>query len=442
MRSDKATPGTMPFLLLTVSDYQMAAKDKLPKAVYEYLTSGADEEQTVVSNETAFAAHWRLRPHILRPVNNLSTSTVLFGHILRMPLFASPAGVQGLFHPDGECYTAGICHDFGIPYGLSQHSTRSIEEIGSNVIVGGGDSNNLWYQIYILKDRMRTIDLIRRVVATRAYSAIVLTVDSVRFGVRHADARNGFNALPYPHRLVNYDATFVNADDERPADETYNSKQNAAWDQNSEQLFDPNLTFDDIGWIKSIILAAQKKQHNINNNNDGGRRHQSTLLPVIVKGVMTAEDAVACAAAGADAIVVSNHGGRQLDGCLASIDALPAIVSALRSQQYTIPILLDGGVRRGTDILKALALGADAVGIGRPLFYGLAVNDLPGLLSILQRELETAMALCGARTIADIDESLVQHCSCSPYHQQHDHQQQHHHHKQQQQQGAQPSSKL
>jgi isopentenyl diphosphate isomerase/L-lactate dehydrogenase-like FMN-dependent dehydrogenase len=422
----------MPLLLLTVSDYQMAAKDKLPKAVYDYLTSGADEEHTVISNETAFAAHWRLRPRILRPVNNLSTSTVLFGHTLRMPLFASPAGVQGLFHTDGECYTAGICHDFGIPYGLSQHSTRSIEEIGSNMNIGGGDSN-LWYQIYILKDRMRTVDLIRRVIATRAYSAIVLTVDSVRFGVRHADARNGFDALPYPHRLVNYDATFVNDADERPPDETYNSKQNAAWDQNSEQLFDHNLTFDDIGWIKSIIVAAQKKQqHNINNN-DG----RLSLLPVIVKGVMTAEDAIACAAAGADAIIVSNHGGRQLDGCLASIDALPAIVTALRAHQYTIPILLDGGVRRGTDILKALALGADAVGIGRPLFYGLAVNDLPGLLSILQRELETAMALCGARTIADIDESLVQHCSCSPYHQQHHQQQQ-----QQQQQGAQPSSKL
>jgi isopentenyl diphosphate isomerase/L-lactate dehydrogenase-like FMN-dependent dehydrogenase len=424
----------MPFLLLTVSDYQMAAKEKLSKAIYEYLTSGADEEQTVVSNETAFAAHWRLRPHILRPlVPNLSTSTVLFGHILRMPLFASPAGVQGLFHPDGECYTAGICHDFGIPYGLSQHSTRSIEEIGSNMNIGGS-GGNLWYQIYILKDRMRTVDLIRRVVATRAYSAVVLTVDSVRFGVRHADARNGFNALPYPHRLVNYDATFVDADDERPADETYNSQQNAAWDQNSEQLFDHNLTFDDIGWIKSIIVAAQKHNININNNNDGVR-HES--LPVIVKGVMTAEDAVACAVAGADAIIVSNHGGRQLDGCLASIDALPAIVSALRAHQYTIPILLDGGIRRGTDILKALALGADAVGIGRPLFYGLAVNDLPGLLSIFQRELETAMALCGARTIADIDESLVQHWSCSPYHQQHHHQQH-----QQQQQGAQPSSKL
>jgi isopentenyl diphosphate isomerase/L-lactate dehydrogenase-like FMN-dependent dehydrogenase len=405
-------------LLLTVSDYQSAAKDKLPKAVYEYLTSGADDEQTVVSNETAYTDHWRLRPRILRPVANISTSTVLFGHTLGMPLFASPAGVQGLFHTDGECYTAGICQDFRIPYGLSQHSTRSIEEIGQ--IVG-----NLWYQVYILKDRSRTVDLIRRVVATRAYSAIVLTVDSVRFGVRHADARNGFDALPYPHRLVNYDydATFVD-NNERPADETYNSKQNAAWDQNSEQLFDPNLTFDDIGWIKSIIVEAQR-------HNDG-RRHneESSSLPVIVKGVMTAADAVACAGAGADAIIVSNHGGRQLDGCLASIDALPAIVTALRTHKYTIPILLDGGIRRGTDILKALALGADAVGIGRPLFYGLAVNDLPGLLSILQRELETAMALCGTRTIADIDESLIQHWSGSPYQ------------RQQQQQGAQPSSKL
>jgi isopentenyl diphosphate isomerase/L-lactate dehydrogenase-like FMN-dependent dehydrogenase len=397
--------------LLTITDYQMAARDRLPKAVYEYLTSGADDEQTVASNETAYSLHWVLRPRVLRPIlpHLSSTTTTLLGRTISLPLFASPAGVHGLFHAEGECYTAATCRDFGIPFGLSQHSTRSIEEIAQ---VGG----NLWYQAYILKNRSHTVDMIRRAVVSKAYAAICFTVDSVKFGVRHADARNGFDALPFPHRLVNYDRTFAQGDTSGGADETYNSQQNAAWDQNSEQLFDINLSLDDIGWIKSII-----RDHCSNNDNG-----TTKTLPVIVKGVMTPEDAVRCAQAGADAIVVSNHGGRQLDGCLATIDALPAVVTALRayareSNTSCIPILLDGGIRRGTDILKALALGATAVGIGRPLFYGLAVNDLPGLLNILRRELETAMALCGVNTVADIyNACLVQHRSTSPYHYPHD----------------------
>lgn len=350
--------------LLNVRDYQLAAQDKLPKATFEYLTSGSDDEQTLKSNVTCFA-HWYLRPKILRNVRNLDAATILFGKKIRMPLFASPAGVHGLFHPEGECYTACVCREFGIPFGVSQHSTRTIEEVGN---CGG----NLWYQAYILKDRSRTETLIRRSIATKAYSAIVLTVDSVRFGVRHADARNGFNALPPPHRLVNYDVF---------QDHTYNAKEHAAWDQNSELMFETNLNFRDLQWIK----------------------HLAAGLPVIVKGVMTAEDAVSCEEAGADAIVVSNHGGRQLDGCLATIDALPSIVSAVR-----IPVLLDGGIRKGTDILKALALGATAVGIGRPLFYGLAVDDLKGLLHILLREFETAMALTGTQSVRDVDRSLIQ----------------------------------
>jgi isopentenyl diphosphate isomerase/L-lactate dehydrogenase-like FMN-dependent dehydrogenase len=331
--------------LLTITDYQMAARDRLPKAVYEYLTSGADDEQTVASNETAYSLHWVLRPRVLRPIlpHLSSTTTTLLGRTISLPLFASPAGVHGLFHAEGECYTAATCRDFGIPFGLSQHSTRSIEEIAQ---VGG----NLWYQAYILKNRSHTVDMIRRAVVSKAYAAICFTVDSVRFGVRHADARNGFDALPFPHRLVNYDdRTFSSRDHQGDtnggAEATYNSQQNAAWDQNSEQLFDTNLSLDDIGWIKSII-----RDHS-SNNNDG-----TTTLPVIVKGVMTPEDAVRCAQAGADAIVVSNHGGRQLDGCLATIDALPAVVAALRAYAREtntpcIPILLDGGIRRGTDIL-------------------------------------------------------------------------------------------
>ena len=237
-----------------------------------------------------------------------------------MPIFCSPAGVHALCEPNGgECSTAEACRQAGILFGLSQHSTRSIEEVAGAV---SPLETNLWYQAYILKDRARTLRLIRR--ATQAgYKGIFVTVDSVRFGYREADARNGFNALPPPHRLVNYDD---NEETKEPItmDTTYNSQQERAWDQNMEQMFEQNVSWSDIRWIKEEAASN---------------------VPLVVKGIMTAEDAELAIAAGADGVMVSNHGGRQLDGALSSIDALPEIV---RQVAKRVPIWLDGGIRRGT----------------------------------------------------------------------------------------------
>ncbi len=257
---------------------------------------------------------------------------------------------------------------------------------------------------------------------------IFLTVDAVRFGSREADARNGyvaskpfkypfvfdyllspalyqltilsytflnsFNALPSPHRLVNYD------EDQQTTslDKTYNSKVHKAWDQNSQNMFEQNLTWDDVRWLKKLLIS---------NRSISTSQANTTGLPLVIKGVMTAEDALLAIDAGADAIMVSNHGGRQLDGCLASIAVLPEVVRAVAGR---VPVLLDGGVRRGTDVLKALALGATAVGLGKPIFFSLAVGGQEGvsnMLRILQQELEAAMALCGCQTISDIRPDLL-----------------------------------
>ena len=260
-------------------------------------------------------------------------------------------------------------------FGLSQHATRSIEQ----VVKEGGNSLK-FYQLYILKDRERTIRLIHRAIRA-GYRGIILTVDSVRFGYREADARNGFNALPPPHRLANYD----DDNEHTQMDQTYNSRQQKAWDQNTEEMFEQDVRWEDLEWIKR---AAPD-------------------VPLVIKGILTAEDADLAVSHGADGVMVSNHGGRQLDGALASIDALPEVVAAVAGR---VPVWLDSGIRRGTDVLKALALGASAVGIGKPLFFALGVGGQDAvscMLQMLKTELEAAMALCGVESVSDITPNLV-----------------------------------
>lgn len=210
-----------------VDDFQRLSKHILKKDLYEYLASGSDDEVTLNENRRAFQ-RWFLRPRVMRPVGRISTKTSLFGHSVSMPLFISPAGVHALCDPEGECATIQACANAGIMFGLSQHSTRSIEEVAEAAPPG----TLKWYQVYILKDRERTRSLIRRAIRA-GYNGLFVTVDSVRFGYREADARNGFNALPPPHRLKNYDDNMQNS----PAlDQTYNSQEETAWDQNSEQM--------------------------------------------------------------------------------------------------------------------------------------------------------------------------------------------------------------
>jgi (S)-2-hydroxy-acid oxidase len=260
-------------------------------------------------------------------------------------------------------------------FALSQHATRSIEQVAE-----GAPATIRWYQSYILKDRDMTLRLVKRAVKV-GYKGIFLTVDSIRFGYREADARNGFTALPPPHRLVNYDEN-----EESKLSDTYNGGAEQAWDQNSEQMFDNDVSWSDVAWLK---------------------KNGCPNLPLVIKGIMTAEDAILAVEAGADGIMVSNHGGRQLDGCLASIDALPEVVTAVAGR---VPVLLDSGVRRGTDVVKALALGASAVGIGKPVFFALSTGGERAVVSMLQmlkKEIEAAMAISGCETVDDISPNLV-----------------------------------
>jgi isopentenyl diphosphate isomerase/L-lactate dehydrogenase-like FMN-dependent dehydrogenase len=363
-----------------VDDYRAEARRRLPKAVYEYVASGSGDEQTLAENRAALRL-WYLRPRVLRPLlaPTVSCASSLLGSSVRVPFFASPAGVMALPDPSGEG-ERGAARAFGRAgalFCLSQHSTRSIEDVARAAPPGAV----LWYQCYLLRDRALTERLLRRA-ARSGYRAVVLTVDSPVFGFREADARNGFDSLPPPHRLANYHPEEEVAGDAAAA--TYNARDHGAWDQNSERLLDAGASWSDVRWVK-----------------------ERSGLPVVVKGVHTAEDAVLALEAGADAVYASNHGGRQLDGALAAVDLLPEVAAAVEGR---VPVLVDGGFRRGTDVLKALALGASAVGVGRPVFFALAAGGeeaVHGMLRILEAEVVAAMRLCGCASLADVGPSLV-----------------------------------
>ena len=334
---------------------------------YEYLASGTGDEQTLRENRDAWGRIF-LRPRVLRDVARVETRTELFGQPLSMPVFISPAGVHKLVDARGESASARAADRAGTLFGLSQHATSSIEEVAA-----GAPGAAKWFQSYILRDRALTLALVDRALDS-GYSGFFLTVDSVRFGFRECDARNGFSALPPPLALANY-----------PTAAAWDDRAHAAWDQNTEALFDAAVSWDDVAWLKARLRGR----------------------PLVVKGVMTGEDAAAALLAGADGVMVSNHGGRQLDGALAAVDALPEVVAAVGGRA---PVLLDSGVRRGTDVLKALALGASAVGVGKPVFFALALGGEDGVLRMLEMlrgELEAAMALTGCRALADIGPALI-----------------------------------
>ena len=355
-----------------VDDFQRLARDKLERPLYEYLASGSGDEVTLRENRAAFG-RYALRPRALRPVDTLSTARELFGNELALPVFAAPAGVHSLVDGEGERATARACGRAGVLFGLSQHATVCIEDVAA-----AAPDAHRWYQAYLLKDRNATLDLVRRAVAT-GYRGIFLTVDSVRFGFREVDARNNFCALPPPLTLANYVAT-------PPAGEAaWEAREHKAWDQNSEALFDTAASWDAVSWLREELDPS---------------------IPLVVKGVMTGEDAALAVDHGADGVYVSTHGGRQLDETLGALDALPEVVAAVPGT----PVLLDSGIRRGTDVVKALALGATAVGVGKPLFFSLAVGGERGvdkLFEILAEEIRVAMALTGCASLADITGDVV-----------------------------------
>jgi len=349
----------IPADIVCLDDYQRYAKEFLAHDIYEYIAAGSADEHTLHRNRSAFA-NIELMPRLLRDFSSASTRTTLLGHDLAHPFLLAPLGYQQLCHASGELATAIAADAMDTAIVVSTLATASLEDIAAQT------NAPKWFQLYFQPLRADTSILIARAEAA-GYTAIVVTVDAPLSGLRNRAQRAGFQ-IPPEIEAVNIS----------PAQKL--AGQNAIL----QQLMALAPQWQDLAWLK-----------------------QQTQLPIIIKGVINPDDAVQLAHMGMDAIIVSNHGGRCLDGLPASIDALPAIRDALGSD---FPILLDSGIRRGSDIIKAIALGANAVLIGRPQAFALAVAGALGvahMLRLLKEELEITMALCGCAQIADINRDCL-----------------------------------
>lgn len=352
---------------LSVRELELEAQRRLDPAVYDYFAGGADDEITVRSNETAFA-QIGLLPRVLRGAGPATLETTILGCHLSMPVLIGPTAFHKLANPEGERATARAAAAAGTIMVVSMASTIAIEEVAAAACNGEGGETSLWLQIYLQPDHCFTESLIRRAEAAGC-SAIVVTVDSPAFGRRERDLRNSFNDLPSGMYCENLREP-ING----------NGRGNVR-----QIVFSPDLSWKNIEWLRKV-----------------------TELKIVLKGIVHPEDAKLAVRHGVDAVLVSNHGGRQLDTVPATINLLPAIVDAVDGR---IPLLLDGGIRRGTDALKALALGANVVAIGRPILWGLALAGEAGVaqvLEILRSELDRAVTLCGCNSVNDLTPGLLQ----------------------------------
>jgi 4-hydroxymandelate oxidase len=358
--------------LLTVEDWEKAARQRLSRAAYDYFRSGADDERTLKRNVRAYR-EWVIWYRVLRDVSERSLTTTVLGQEVRSPILIAPTAYHRMAHPDGELATARAAATRGTILVASTLATTTLEAIAE------ATPAPKWFQLYVHKDRGFTRALVERAEAA-GYDAIVVTVDTPVLGRRLRDERGGFN-LPAGLRMENLVAAVQAGEGESPAAEAAQASMLASY---VAERHDASLGFDDLAWLREL-----------------------SHLPVVVKGVVRADDAARCVAAGVAGIIVSNHGGRQLDGAPATIEALPGVVEAVEGRAE---VLVDGGIRRGTDVLKALALGARAVLVGRPVLWGLAVGGEEGVaavLELLDAELARAMALAGCARVEEIDRSLV-----------------------------------
>jgi 4-hydroxymandelate oxidase len=344
--------------VLDLASLERRARERLDRSAYDYFAGGADDELTLAANPAAWA-RLRLRPHVLRDVGAVETSTTVLGAPVSIPILVGPVAYQRLAHPEGELATAAAAAAAGTLMVVSTQATVPLEEIAAVVPAPR------WFQLYVYRDRGIAAGLVRRAAAV-GYQAIVLTVDVPVPGNRERDKRNRFQ-LPPGMRLANLAVPEERVDVVGVA-----------------RHFDPTVTPEAIGWLR-----------------------EQSGLPVVVKGVLRGDDAAACLDAGAAAIVVSNHGGRQLDSAIATADALGEVVEAVAGRAE---VYVDGGIRRGADVVKALALGARAVLLARPIVWGLATGGAKGVEAVLdgyREELERALALCGTPTLADITRDLL-----------------------------------
>lgn len=353
--------------LINLYDFEQAAKAKLPQMVYDYYAGGAHDEVTLLENDRAYDKI-RLKYRVLRDISQRSIATTVLGEPLRMPLWVAPTAFHRLADPAGEVATVRAAGAAGAGFVLSTLSTCSIEEVLAAA------SGPVWFQLYVYRDRELTAGLVERARAAGC-KGIVLTVDAQIFGMRERDVRNRFH-LPPGVEMKN----LLPAGLDGIAQEAGGSGLGTY----VSSLFDPSLCWRDVEWLAGL-----------------------SDLPVVIKGVAHPDDAHLAVEHGAAALVVSNHGGRQLDTSPATIDVLAQIVDAVDGR---IEVLVDGGIRRGTDVVKALALGAKAVSIGRPVLWGLAVDGAGGVLRVLEllsQEIDHAMALCGAKELTELSRELI-----------------------------------
>ena len=344
---------------INLFEFEAIAKGRLPKAEYDYIAGGATDEISVDRNRRAFES-WALRPRVLRDVHALDLSTSVLGTKVNFPILIAPCGGHKKAHPEGEFATYRAAAARGTIFAVSANAAVTFEELAK---VANG---HLWLQMYFFPDRQMTKDWLRRAKAA-GYEAICVTLDSQWPPKRERNIRNNYHNV----RGVNFP----------PLDPKVAAAQRSG---RAGGGADPAATWKELEWIKG-----------------------ETDLPIVAKGIMTGEDAAQCAELGANAVIVSNHGGRHLDNTLATIEVLPEVVAAVQGKTE---VLLDGGIRRGADVVKAIALGAKAVFIGRPLFWGLAVDGERGVirvLDILREEMEITMAKCGRPNIASIDSTVM-----------------------------------
>jgi isopentenyl diphosphate isomerase/L-lactate dehydrogenase-like FMN-dependent dehydrogenase len=374
-------------VITTIEDLRVLAKKRVPRMFYDYADSGSWTEGTYRANEADFQKI-KLRQRVAVNMENRSTATTMVGVPAKMPVAIAPVGLTGMQSADGEIKAARAAEKFGIPFILSTMSICSIEDIAANTTAP------FMFQLYMMRDRQAMVNMIERV-RKAGCSALVLTLDLQVIGQRHKDLKNGLTAPPKPtlSTILNLLTkprwclgmagtrrhTFGNLVGHVKGVSDMNSL--SAW---TNEQFDPRLSWADIAWVKEQW---------------GGK--------LILKGIQDVEDARLAVASGADALVVSNHGGRQLDGAQSSIEALPAIVAAVGSD---IEVWMDGGIRSGQDVLKAWALGARGTLIGRAMVYGLGAMGEAGVtkaLEVIHKELDITMAFCGHTDIQTVDRSIL-----------------------------------
>ena len=377
-------------LITNIEEMQALAKKRVPKMFYDYADSGSWTETTYRANESDFA-RIKFRQRVAVDMSNRTTRTKMVGEDVAMPVALAPTGLTGMQHADGEILAAQAAAEFGVPFTLSTMSVCSIEDVADH------SPAPFWFQLYVMRNHDFARKLVERAKAAGC-SALVLTLDLQILGQRHKDLKNGLSTPPkltlknianmasHPRWCMGMLGTsrrsFGNIMGH--VEDVSNMRSLSSWV--SEQ-FDLQLDWDDVARIKDWW---------------GGK--------LILKGIMDAEDAALAAKSGADALIVSNHGGRQLDGADSSIALLPEIVSAVGKD---IEVWMDGGIRSGQDVLKAVALGAKGTMIGRPFLYGLGARGKQGVtdvLNILHKELDMTMALCGHRDIHNVDRSILRDC--------------------------------